>query len=199
MLHARKVFSFRSGLHNIRPARSFLAARENSVAENVAKARLRIITCPFRISSTLWRNRLLRPAASLCWSICPFELSELCRPALEEHFSIWKGTFKVSNRRKIYLDIICFQISENINVPLKLQWIFVILCSLFVICDGGARHMPRACSREELLGYMKFFRVICSSVEMLKLNTVREGSRIPGLDSSSRSRGDAARPGTRTF
>jgi len=59
--------------------------------------------------------------------------------------------------------------------------------------------MPRACSREELLGYMKFFRVICSSVEMLKLNTVREGSRIPGLDSSSRSRGNAARPGTRTF
>ena len=58
------------GLHNIRPAghmrpaRSFLAARENSVAENVAKARLRIITCPFRISSTLPRNRLLRPAAS---------------------------------------------------------------------------------------------------------------------------------------
>ena len=49
----------RPGLHNIRPAghmrpaRSFLAARENSVAENVAKARLRIITCPFRISSTL--------------------------------------------------------------------------------------------------------------------------------------------------
>jgi len=74
------------GLHNIRPAghmrpaRSFLAARENSVAENVAKARLRIITCPFRISSTLWRNRLLRPAASLCWSVWPFELSELCRP-----------------------------------------------------------------------------------------------------------------------
>ena len=78
----------RSGQHNIRPAgrmrpaRSFLAARENSVAENVAKARLRIITCPFRISSTLWRNRLLRPSASLCWSIWPFELSELCRPAL---------------------------------------------------------------------------------------------------------------------
>ena len=64
----------------MRPARSFLAARENSVAENVAKARLRIITYPFRISSTLWRNRLLRPAASLCWSIWPFELSELCRP-----------------------------------------------------------------------------------------------------------------------
>ena len=79
---------FKPGLHNIRPAghmrpvRSFLPARENSVAENVAKARLRIITCPFRISSTLRRNRLLRPAASLCWSICPFELSELCRPAL---------------------------------------------------------------------------------------------------------------------
>ena len=79
----------RAGLHNIRPAgpmrpaRSFLAARENSVAENVAKARLRIITCPFRISSTLWRNRLLRPAASLCWSIWPFELSELCRPAIK--------------------------------------------------------------------------------------------------------------------
>ena len=78
----------RAGLHNIRPeghmrlARSFLAARENSVAENVAKARLRIITCPFRISSTLWRNRFLRPAASLCWSIWPFELSELCRPAV---------------------------------------------------------------------------------------------------------------------
>ena len=50
---------FKPGLHNIRPvghmrpARSFLAARENSVAENVAKARLRIITCPFKISSTL--------------------------------------------------------------------------------------------------------------------------------------------------
>ena len=79
----------RAGLHNIRPAghmrpaRSFLPAHENSVAENVAKARLRIITCPFRISSTLRRNRLLRPAASLCWSIWPFELSELCRPALE--------------------------------------------------------------------------------------------------------------------
>ena len=84
MLHARKVFSFRSGLHNIRPARSFLAARENSVAENVAKARLRIITCPFRISSTLWRNRLLRRAASFCWSIWPFELSELCRPDVQE-------------------------------------------------------------------------------------------------------------------
>jgi len=80
----------RSGLHNIRPAghmrpaRSFLAARENSVAENIAKARLRIITCPFRISSTLPRNRLLRPAASICWSIRPFELSELCRPDLEQ-------------------------------------------------------------------------------------------------------------------
>ena len=45
----------------MRPARSFLAARENSVAENVAKARLRIITCPFRISSTLWRNGLCGP------------------------------------------------------------------------------------------------------------------------------------------
>jgi len=33
------------GLHKIRPARIF------SVAENVAKARLWIITCPFRISS----------------------------------------------------------------------------------------------------------------------------------------------------
>jgi len=61
-------------------ARGPHAARENSVAENVAKARLWIIACPFRISSTLWRNRLLRPAASLCWSIWPFELSELCRP-----------------------------------------------------------------------------------------------------------------------
>jgi len=64
-------------------ARGPHAARENSVAENVAKARLRIITCPFRISSTLPRNRLLQPTASLCWSIWPFELSELCRPALQ--------------------------------------------------------------------------------------------------------------------
>ena len=82
-----------TGLHNIRPAghmrpaRSFLPARENSVAENVAKARLRIITCPFRISSTLRRNRHLQPAASLCWSIWPFELSELCRPALHHSVS----------------------------------------------------------------------------------------------------------------
>ena len=85
---SKKIVHPTAGLHNIRPAghmrpaRSFLGARENSVAENVAKARLRIITCPFRISSTLWRNRLLRPAASLCWSIWPLELSELCRPAL---------------------------------------------------------------------------------------------------------------------
>jgi len=84
----------RTGLHNTRPvgrmwpAISFLAVRENSVAENVAKARLRIITCPFRISSTLWRNRLLRPAASLCWSIWPFELSELCRPVLDYYWSL---------------------------------------------------------------------------------------------------------------
>ena len=63
-------------------ARGPHAACENSVAENVANARLRIITCPFRISSKLWRNRLLRPAASLCWSIWPFELSELCRPGV---------------------------------------------------------------------------------------------------------------------
>jgi len=46
-----------AGLHNkrpaghMKPARYFLAARENPVAENVAKARLRIITCTFRISS----------------------------------------------------------------------------------------------------------------------------------------------------
>ena len=56
---------------HMRSARSFLSARENSVVENVAKAQLRIITCPFRISSTLRWNRLLRPAASLCWSIWP--------------------------------------------------------------------------------------------------------------------------------
>ena len=42
-----------------RPAQH--TARENSVAENVAKARLRIITCPFRIYSTLPRNRFCGP------------------------------------------------------------------------------------------------------------------------------------------
>ena len=87
----------RAGLHNIRPARSFLQARENSVAENVAKARLRIITCPFRISSTLRRNRLLRPAASLCWSILPFQLSELCRPGLIQ--DSYPPTDEVNKRR----------------------------------------------------------------------------------------------------
>jgi len=98
-------FKCKPGLHNIRPAgqmrstRSFLAARENSVAENVAKARLRIITCPYRISSTLWRNRLLRPVASLCWSIWPFELSELCRP----------GVSGCSTRRA------CFQRSASLH------------------------------------------------------------------------------------
>ena len=108
-----------AGLHNIRsaghmrPARSFLAARENSVAENVAKARPRIITCPFRISSTLWRNRLLRPAASLCWSIWPFELSELCRPDLQYIFkclfdrALYLGS--VSQRHSKSLQTICFQ------------------------------------------------------------------------------------------
>jgi len=44
------------------------AAKDFSVAEIAAKARLRIINCPFRISSTLQRNRVLRPAANLCWS-----------------------------------------------------------------------------------------------------------------------------------
>jgi len=108
----------------MRPARSFLAARENSVAENVAKARLRIITCPFSISSTLWRNRLLRPAASLCWSIWPFELSELCRRGLQPPVTIkwnflssckWKncsrdiGSFD-SFRSKLFAKVIsCFK------------------------------------------------------------------------------------------
>ena len=55
-----------------------------SVAQNVAKV-LRIIHCRFRISSELQRNRLLRPAANLRRSISTFELSELCRPALNEH------------------------------------------------------------------------------------------------------------------
>jgi len=113
----------RAGLHNIRPAghmrpaRSFLAARENSVAENVAKTRLRIITCPFRISSTLPRNRLLRPAASLRWSIWPFELSELCRPGLEitsAKFSLWmQSGHEISKRLFNYL--VCHHPTEHFN------------------------------------------------------------------------------------
>jgi len=43
-----------AGLNNIEPARTF------SIAENVAKVRLRIINCDSRISSKLQRNRLLR-------------------------------------------------------------------------------------------------------------------------------------------
>jgi len=55
-----KYKSSKTALHNLRLARSF------SVALNVAKARPQIINRPFRISSALQGNILLRPTANLC-------------------------------------------------------------------------------------------------------------------------------------
>jgi len=84
--------SCRSGLHNKRPARTF------SVAENVAKARLRII-CPFRISFTLQRNRPLwkgifphesnAPTAFFSTQVCFFSQPE-CQGRKEFRWCSWQ-------------------------------------------------------------------------------------------------------------
>jgi len=54
------MLSDRTGLHITLPAGYTRAARAFSIAENVAKVRLRIMNC-FRISFKLQRNKFLRP------------------------------------------------------------------------------------------------------------------------------------------
>jgi len=73
------------------PVRAF------SIAENFPEARLRMINCRSIISSKLQRNRLLWPAANLCWSIWPFELSELCRTGFQDKITL-SQTFDLFNK-----------------------------------------------------------------------------------------------------
>jgi len=149
---------YRPGLHNIRPAghmrpgKSFLLARENSVAENVAKARLRIITCPFRISSTLRRNRHLRPAASLRWSIWPFELSELCRPAIDYARKAYVCTIfeNFSNRPLWKLDEIVKKITRKMNALSKT--VFKMFFENPVPLNMRLRTQPRFVTVDKMAG-----------------------------------------------
>ena len=70
------------GLHNMRPAEAFLAARESSVVENVAKARPQVIVVPEFLAfynELKWNFATCGKFMLITWF---FELSELCRPAV---------------------------------------------------------------------------------------------------------------------
>jgi len=63
-------------------------ARALPIAENVAKARPEVNNCRYRISSILQRNLYIEmkidfaARGKFMLIICPFELSELCRPVI---------------------------------------------------------------------------------------------------------------------
>jgi len=90
------------------PRELFLrSATAFSIAENVAKAQHRTFNCRSRIPSKLQRNRLLRPAKNLRWSICTFEFSELYRPAVHYAFvrmqiTAYSNTGKTCRKSLIY-------------------------------------------------------------------------------------------------
>jgi len=87
-------------------------------------------------------------------------------PHLPLHFPIWTGTFIVRSPNKVPLrhkNGVYLHSSKNQKVLFKIQWIFVILLSLFVIGNFGGT---------------------CSSVKMLKGFMVRERLVNPALHSA---------------
>ena len=108
----------------LRPGKAF------SVVENVAKTQLLTINCLFRISSTLQRNTLLRPAGNLCWSIWPLELSELCRPVV-----VSPSLFVLRIERVLYFIRQCVEPPVRFNFRWgRMKWIGACCCAL-VICS----------------------------------------------------------------